>query len=1295
VNKLQTISTGTAILAALLIGPAKSLLPRPALNSVGAPPSSVIRHGNEVEGEGPWIASCQYWAPDRLKVIQPDKAERARQTSSGAAADAAGCSGGDNLSGWGIPGPKDAIKPEIHAIIASVPDPIHTHLQLEFDRTIDALLQAAAENGYIGSYFWLPWRSPGESGNSTAAAAVGTPDPARENQPGLIILKYVPDGDEAAAYPLAVSRVIYLFLIEQSPTLGTNGDQLQNAFLYESQLRARGASLSMKGSDELAIIGSDSSGAAASLREGIERAKQILPLPEIEVTGSTATGLASKLLTSQPKPPIYPLQPGSANNNPGIHYNSFAENMDFERDQLETLLSMSSYDKSRTAILIEDGTVFGEATAASSPKQQRPFIIRFPREISLLRNAHTKSNAGSEDQSSSEAPTPYLQMSLQDSSVDDSVPHFSIEQTPVSQEAQLIAIGRQLQRERPQFIAIVASDVLDRLFLAQFLHRACPNAQLVFFDSDLLLERGMNNAPFIGAVTLTPYGLTALTSSTPRSQNEPARSFADSISEAVFNAASYTFWDGASASRLKLAGYGSRFRSADAMLSAVMWATAIGRDGYYPLAIVNQCASDKEWILPEIQGGTLHPCDTAGEHAPPWTYQLVQSLKSPFARSSYSGQLPVFPALAWDALCMIVALLCVFHCLMLLTANYWSPFTHDLAVEQNDEPRRRTMYIYIGTAMLGSAAFAVAYPIFPTLKFFRHHRIDISISVITLLAGLAAVLVTVGKTWTHLWLKKRKKDRFSLWSRTDVHFFFNLLAWITLFAIPIFWFSICQTEWVGNTHSYTGLFFSYRCLHPGSGISPVVPLLLLLLSWYLWACIQTRRLRFTNKNRPRLPARVRLDGVQRLYVSDDSLSACGSPLASCLYRSITCLLVTRDMLHRFWTTRKRLIDIVLIVIYILLFAVFVFVLPVKSMDRILLSPHAMPTAFEFLVTALFFPLIMISITSWLRMILIWGSLKRSLLERLENFPIRNAFTRLHAVGWMTMLRQDGLKEYWRDAARSNESMRQIVHNAELLKCCDWQTNEQQLLAKERLRAIHQNLDDNIQALMIHIKRETATPADPVQEAHQAENKSGEECGSCGDLDRMRAIEGNYASFSEELLSTILIPYWTKRRSGLVESHDSCPEQNSESRDSKDSDSAYGDPCCIRIAEEFLAIRYVTLIRAVLVNLRYLMTFISAAFVLAILAWNSYPFQPREWVDAIFTTLLAALGGGIIWVMVQMHRNPILNRITETAANKLGLEFYIRIAAFGAVPLLTWLAYQFPELGGTLFRIIKPGLDVMK
>jgi hypothetical protein len=125
------------------------------------------------------------------------------------------------------------------------------------------------------------------------------------------------------------------------------------------------------------------------------------------------------------------------------------------------------------------------------------------------------------------------------------------------------------------------------------------------------------------------------------------------------------------------------------------------------------------------------------------------------------------------------------------------------------------------------------------------------------------------------------------------------------------------------------------------------------------------------------------------------------------------------------------------------------------------------------------------------------------------------------------------------------------------------------------------------------------------------------------------------------------------------------------------------------------VRYIALIRAVLVNVRYLMVFVAAVFVLSLVAWNSYPFQPHAFIDWCFTLLLRITSTGFIVVFAQMHRNAILSRITDTKANELGWDFYLRLITFGGIPVLTWLAYQFPQIGGSLYKILQPGLQVVK
>ncbi len=61
----------------------------------------------------------------------------------------------------------------------------------------------------------------------------------------------------------------------------------------------------------------------------------------------------------------------------------------------------------------------------------------------------------------------------------------------------------------------------------------------------------------------------------------------------------------------------------------------------------------------------------------------------------------------------------------------------------------------------------------------------------------------------------------------------------------------------------------------------------------------------------------------------------------------------------------------------------------------------------------------------------------------------------------------------------------------------------------------------------------------------------------------------------------------------------------------------------------------------------------------------------------------------------MHRNPILSRITDTKANELGGDFYLRVVSFGILPVLTWLAYEFPDIGNLISKFLLPGVPVIK
>jgi hypothetical protein len=383
-DRRQGILAGAILAVALLFRPMGANAPQSGNpnNSVQPAPESKSPADakNAAAGEGPWLASCGYWAAARDADTYAEKSRKNRQFSAikidiytnPAASSDPGCgypSGVDlQRQRWGFPhrGPQ----PEITALIVTVPDPVHTHLAMSFDRIVDAVLRAATDEHYLESYFWLPWqRRPGAL---KPAVATGNQepghDPVVERQPGLIILKHVPeepsddssDGgggpDDDFSSPSSYYNVVYLFLVAESPTKGVEAFQLQNALQYESDLADMlpGHFSTGKGR-KVWIIGPDYTGSAASLRAGIEEATRkaeasgIEPAPEFEAIGQTSTWLSMRQLSGRNGefPPRL------------IDYHSMAANSDCEDASFVEQLKSSGYESDEIAFLTEDTTAKG------------------------------------------------------------------------------------------------------------------------------------------------------------------------------------------------------------------------------------------------------------------------------------------------------------------------------------------------------------------------------------------------------------------------------------------------------------------------------------------------------------------------------------------------------------------------------------------------------------------------------------------------------------------------------------------------------------------------------------------------------------------------------------------------------------------------------------------------------------------------------------------------------------------------------------------------------------------------
>jgi len=153
------------------------------------------------------------------------------------------------------------------------------------------------------------------------------------------------------------------------------------------------------------------------------------------------------------------------------------------------------------------------------------------------------------------------------------------------------------------------------------------------------------------------------------------------------------------------------------------------------------------------------------------------------------------------------------------------------------------------------------------------------------------------------------------------------------------------------------------------------------------------------------------------------------------------------------------------------------------------------------------------------------------------------------------------------------------------------------------------------------------------------------------------------------------------------------EPRSASKDSNDSPETYDD--ATKGAEDFVAIVYAGFIQVVLIRIRSLMICVCGMFVFIVGSLNVYPFEPRGALRT-FTIFLLLV---IIWVVgivfTQVKRDATLSWITDTSPGELGGDFWLKLLQFGALPLLSLVAAQCPEVANLLFSWLEPATQALR
>jgi hypothetical protein len=93
--------------------------------------------------------------------------------------------------------------------------------------------------------------------------------------------------------------------------------------------------------------------------------------------------------------------------------------------------------------------------------------------------------------------------------------------------------------------------------------------------------------------------------------------------------------------------------------------------------------------------------------------------------------------------------------------------------------------------------------------------------------------------------------------------------------------------------------------------------------------------------------------------------------------------------------------------------------------------------------------------------------------------------------------------------------------------------------------------------------------------------------------------------------------------------------------------------------------------------------------------HAYPFQAPRTIDTFITVVFISFAVGVVMVLVGAERDAILSRITKTEAGTLSGSFYVKVAGYVGVPLVTVLSSQFPSWGRFLFSWVQPLLESIK
>ncbi len=474
---------------------------------------------------------------------------------------------------------------EVRAMVATVPDPVDSPFAEAFDGYLAAIHSAVETAGYTADRFFDPWRSASQK------------DPRRpfRDQPGLVVFRRDRECPSAPGgpcqKPARQRSLLALLMVGETPTWGVQPGAFDKALDLAAALgtgwpaRAR-----------LALLGPSSSGAAESIRTGIELWSQArkrdgkLGAVEIEMVSGSATSSANlDILETELSARLAKIFPAT-----GAVHVTFAATVNPDDAQWafvhDFLVKRFGAKNGEIALLTESSTDYGQglkvtAKVDDAGSRALPLMLRFPLYVSQLRAEYDRRRARATTTPGDGSPRTMLDLPGREERLTEDALSLHSPLSRASIELSLSRLLETLASDRVRFVAILASDPLDVLFLVEQIRKSFPAVVVAVFSSDLLYLH--ESHPFMdGVLVASSYPLSPWSQSATFPFQGPTsrRIFATEYAQGTYNA-TIALLDDASSKDVLDYSHPFDFPKLGESLSPSLWLSVISRGTLWPVSV--------------------------------------------------------------------------------------------------------------------------------------------------------------------------------------------------------------------------------------------------------------------------------------------------------------------------------------------------------------------------------------------------------------------------------------------------------------------------------------------------------------------------------------------------------------------------------------------------------------------------------------------------------------------------------------------------------------------------------------